>query len=211
MLNCACNSFKRKRLRTTFQTLIHCCDIWGHALWIFYNSPKGELWHLQSNQTTAPYLLTLHAASKWTDPIQPIVYESLIWKVVCQWNSNLHTQQILHNLHNMWIAWVKDFLQINLGPLLPSQYIIAGIYWTSTIKTVSKELTGCQIIQKIHWLSNICLHTHFTAVQTTSQITMSKEIEYWWNITMDFYTGVWFLVCSYTSCKSFFFLFDKLE
>lgn len=41
-------------------------------------------------------------------------------------------------------TWVKDYLQVNLCDLICVQYMMAGIYCTSTIKTIPAKVTGCQ-------------------------------------------------------------------
>lgn len=55
-------------------------------------------------------------------------------------------------------SWVKDHLQINLCVLICVQYMMAGIYCTSTIKAVSAKSTGCQSHRNIlNSLSNTFL------------------------------------------------------
>ena len=149
------------RFKYLVKVVIHCnpplqlthCNYFActseHNLWIFYVSLKGKLWHLQSNQTMATCLLTAGCKKRknksFCIPIKIMLKylfsPAAFWAQtcsVCEWH--------LHRLVSK--AWVKDYLQINLGVLICVQYMMGGIYCTSTIKNVSAQSTACQSHRK---------------------------------------------------------------
>lgn len=156
---------KKKVIHATPLQLTHYNDFTctsKHNLWIFYVGPRGKLWHLQSNQTMATCLLTAGCKKRKNRPfcipikivLKYLFFPAAFWAFfaqmcsVCEWH--------LHRLVSE--ARVKDYLQINLCVLIWVQYMVAGIYCTSTIKTLSAKSTGCQSHRNIlNWLSNTFL------------------------------------------------------
>lgn len=97
-------------------------------------------------------------------------------------------------------TWVKDYLQINLCDLICVQYMMAGIYCTSTIKTIPAKMTGCQSqTNTLEWLQMIydCVRKK-TTLFPPSQIHYFKTNKTWlecqW-LTVNIEGSQYFVVC----------------